>query len=167
MNILWSVLLLFAGPPASGAVPAASPAAKIAGEITVPIQVAGPGEEKQLHHAEISVFLLSQQGGRARRGKLVVRGTTGAKGDPFVARLAPSADRLLVEAREIGGGKPVLGSTVIALDREVSAWRPQGKIPARTQGQRPSEVLPERTGQQPIVVRIPERARARIYVIAS
>jgi hypothetical protein len=163
----WIALIPYLLQFSQGLTTAEPPAAAAAREVAVPIQVVGPGEERLSHHAEISIFVLSQQGGQPRRGKLVLRGTTGAKGDPFVARLAPSADRLLVEAREPGGGKPVLASAVIAVDPETSMWRSQGSLPAGLRGERASDVVPSRSEQQPVLVRIPERVQSRIYVVAS
>jgi hypothetical protein len=144
--------------------------------MAVPVQVVGPGDAGSLsleptataQRAEVSVFALTEQAGRLRRGQLVVRGTTGPKGEPCVVRLSRSAERLLVEAREADGGGPVMGSTVIAFDQERSAWKPQGGYLARSaRGGRPFDVAEEKSGQETILVRIPERVRARIYVVAT
>jgi hypothetical protein len=171
MNTLWCLVLVFAGPPAA-AISTKSPAANTgpaagAREVAVPIQVMAPGDPARAMPAEISVVTLTSNAAPVRRGTLVAHGTTGPNGEPCTVRLAPSADRLLIEARQSGGDGAVLGSTVIALDRESLAWTPLMVAENKSAGDRSSDLIQDKPVQPTVLVRIPERARTRIYVVAS
>jgi len=137
-------------------------------EIVVPIQVLTPDDGRPAEQAAISVFALRQEAGRTLRGKQIVRAVTGPKGEPCSMRLAASLERVLVEARRAGESGSVWGSTILTFDRDRSLWREQGSLVGRRPRElRPSDVLGERPAQPTISVKIPQRERARVYVIAT
>jgi len=152
---------------ADAPVPSAT-AGQASREIAVPVQVVASDDDARAEQAEISIFVLSQEAGHGRRGKLIVRSATGAKGEQCVVRLAPSLAPVLIEARQVGGSRSVLGSTVIAFDRERSVWKPQAGLIGRSPREsRATELLQERATQPTLFVKIPDRGPARIYVVAS
>lgn len=135
-------------------------------EIALPISVSGPDGAARIGHAEISIAVLSREGGVARRGKAVARGATGPKGEPCVIRLAPSSDRLLVEARQ-HADESVSGSMVIAFDPESSNWKTASGPDKSHSGENVSGQVGQKPTQPTLSVKIPERVAARVYAIAA
>lgn len=136
--------------------------------IVVPIQVLTPDDGRPAEQAAISVFALRQDAGHTLRGKQIVRAVTGRKGEPCSVRLAASLQRVLIEARRAGESGSVWGSIMLTFDPDRSLWREQGSLVGRQPRElRPSEVLGERPAQPTISVKIPQRERARVYVIAT
>lgn len=167
--VLWGLQIALSWTAAGGS-HAAATAEWASREIVVPIQVLTPDDGQPAGQAAISVFALRQEAGHTLRGKQIVRAVTvtGRKGEPCSVRLATSLERVLIEARRAGESGSVWGSTILTFDQDRSLWREQGSLVGRRPRElRPSEVLGERPAQPTISVKIPQRERARVYVIAT